>query len=59
MNDLQTVAGVEAELQQAEAVYEAARKATLESWQLKRKHLRALLAVLKDQQAETHANDSE
>ncbi len=47
--DLNTAAGVEAELKRVEAIYEATRKAMLVRWQVRRKHLRALLVVMKDQ----------
>jgi len=48
MNDMNTVAGVEAELEQLEADYKEARKAALVDWQLRRKHLRAWLDVVID-----------
>ena len=51
--DLHTVAGVEAELENTEADYETGRKILLEAWQKRRKHLRALLEVLKDQAADS------
>ena len=45
-----TVADVEDELKRREAEYEASRKGLLSGWQNERKHLRALLDVLKDQE---------
>lgn len=50
--DLTTVAGVAAELKRQEGAYEVARKAVLAGWQGRRRRLRALLAVLKDQEGE-------
>jgi hypothetical protein len=51
MPDLDTVVGVEAELKREEDVHEKSRKALLEGYQSRRKHLRALLAVLQDREA--------
>lgn len=52
---LTTVAGVVAEINKAFAGYEAKRKALLTAWQAERKHLRALLAVLKDKEGWTQS----
>ena len=48
---LDTVDGVVAALEREEAVYEASRNALLKNHQDRRKHLRALLDVLRDEAA--------
>ncbi len=51
MNDLNTVAGAEAELKETEAVYEADRKARLAERQAHRKTLKTLVQSLRDRDA--------
>ena len=58
MPDLTTVAGVESLLQSREAAYKNSCKALLTGWQNDRKHLRALLAVLKDRDAVVKDQDA-
>ncbi len=51
MNDLNTVAGAEAELKETEAVYDADRTARLAERQAHRKTLKTLVQSLKDRDA--------
>lgn len=51
MNDLNTVAGAQAELTETEAAYETDRKARLTERQQHRKTLKTLLQSLKDRDA--------
>ncbi len=57
MNDLNTVAGAEAELKETEAVYDADRTARLTERQAHRKTLKTLVQSLKDRDARLSAVD--
>ena len=56
--DLTTANGVGEALETEEAVYESARKALLTAHQGRRRKLRALLAVLEDEEADLAGRES-